>query len=90
MITGGPVPSRGVSAVTTQHTRWQRLLRDVFKILGPAQTGLPPYATPEEREAWQRGNAPLPPPRPAFPRRGAGGTSVSQGRKPVGRVELPG
>jgi len=47
------------------HTRWQSFLRDVFKLLGPAQTGLPPYPTPEEREAWQRANAPLPPPRPS-------------------------
>ena len=48
-----------------QHTRWQSFLRDIFRMLGPAQTGLPPYATPEEREAWRRANAPLPPPRPS-------------------------
>jgi hypothetical protein len=29
--------------------------------MGPAQTGLPPYATAEEREEYQRRNQPRPP-----------------------------
>ena len=38
------------------HTRWQRFVRFLFRFLGPAQTGLPPYATPAEREALRRGS----------------------------------
>ena len=41
-----------------KHTRWQRLIRDLYKLYGPAQTGVPPYATPEEREAWRLANLP--------------------------------
>jgi hypothetical protein len=26
----------------------------MWLLLGPAQTGVPPYATPEEREAWRQ------------------------------------
>src|SRR4051812_47969843 len=32
-----------------KHTRWQNFIRDMWLVLGPAQTGLPPYATAEER-----------------------------------------
>jgi hypothetical protein len=41
-----------------KHTWWQRLIRDLYKLYGPAQTGVPPYATPEEREAWRLANLP--------------------------------
>jgi hypothetical protein len=40
------------------HTRWQSFVRGLFKVFGPAQTGLPIYPTPEEREAWRLGNQP--------------------------------
>jgi hypothetical protein len=42
------------------HTRWQNFIREMWLILGPAQTGLPPYATPEERETWRLANLPQP------------------------------
>jgi hypothetical protein len=41
-----------------KHTPWQNFIRDLFMMFGPAQTGLPPYATPEEREAWRLANLP--------------------------------
>src|SRR3954453_13909448 len=41
-----------------KHTPWQNFIRDIFMMFGPAQTGLPPYATPEEREAWRLANLP--------------------------------
>src|SRR3954453_7216442 len=44
-----------------KHTPWQNFIRDLFMMFGPAQTGLPPYATPEEREAWRLANLPQPP-----------------------------
>ena len=31
---------------------WQRFYRFLWRFLGPAQTGLPPYATAEEREKY--------------------------------------
>src|SRR3954468_2975888 len=44
-----------------KHTPWQNFIRDLFMMFGPSQTGLPPYATPEEREAWRLANLPEPP-----------------------------
>src|SRR3954453_20634087 len=41
-------------------TRWQHFIREMWLVLGPPQTGLPPYATPEEREAWRLANLPQP------------------------------
>ena len=38
---------------------WQRFYRFLWRFLGPAQTGLPPYAT-EEREEYRRRNQPKP------------------------------
>jgi hypothetical protein len=35
-------------------TRGQRLVRLLFRVVGPAQVGLPPYATDEERERFER------------------------------------
>jgi hypothetical protein len=65
-------PSQDGPAQTPfKHTRWQALYRALFQVYGPAQTGLPPYATPEEREAWLRANPPQPQTRtPAPPKRG--------------------
>src|SRR3954454_22964835 len=48
------------------HTRWQNFIRDMWLVLGPAQTGLPPYATPQEREAWRLATLPQ---RPAAERK---------------------
>ena len=48
------------AAAPFKHTWWQRLIRDLYRLYGPAQTGLPPYATPEEREAWRIANRPEP------------------------------
>jgi len=39
---------------------WQRFYRFLWRFLGPAQTGLPPYATAEEREEYRRRNQPKP------------------------------
>jgi hypothetical protein len=39
---------------------WQRLYRVLWRFFGPAQTGLPPYATAEEREEHRRRNQPKP------------------------------
>jgi hypothetical protein len=39
---------------------WQRFYRFLWRFLGPAQTGLPPYATAEEREEYARRNQPKP------------------------------
>jgi hypothetical protein len=39
---------------------WQRFYRFLWRFLGPAQTGLPPYATEEEREEYRRRNQPKP------------------------------
>lgn len=50
-----PAPS---APVRFKHTRWQRFVRDVYQLYGPAQTGLPPYATPEERESWRLATVP--------------------------------
>jgi hypothetical protein len=44
-----------------EHTPWQRLYRFLFRFMGPAQTGLPPYATAEERAEHERGNRPRTP-----------------------------
>jgi hypothetical protein len=40
---------------------WQRVYRFLWRFYGPAQTGLPPYATEEEREAYRLRNQPKPP-----------------------------
>jgi hypothetical protein len=42
-------------------TPWQRFYRFLWRFMGPAQTGLPPYATAEEREEFRRRNQPRPP-----------------------------
>jgi hypothetical protein len=55
---GAPAPAPFV------HTWWQHTIRELFLTFGPAQTGLPPFPTPQEREDWRRANAPLPPPPP--------------------------
>src|SRR3954447_9669189 len=55
----GPAEEPAAPAPFT-HTRWQNFIRDMWLVLGPAQTGLPPYATPEEREAWRLANLPEP------------------------------
>jgi hypothetical protein len=41
-------------------TPWQRIYRFLWRFFGPAQTGLPPYATAEEREEYRRRNQPKP------------------------------
>jgi hypothetical protein len=40
---------------------WQRVYRILWRFFGPAQTGLPPYASAEEREEYRRRNQPKPP-----------------------------
>ena len=40
---------------------WQRVYRFLWRFFGPAQTGLPPYATTEEREEYRRRNQPKTP-----------------------------
>ena len=55
---GGDEDLARPAPVPFKHTRWQRLIRDLYKLYGPAQTGVPPYATPEEREAWRLANLP--------------------------------
>lgn len=42
-------------------TASQRAYRFLWRFMGPAQTGLPPYATPEEREEYRLGNQPRTP-----------------------------
>jgi hypothetical protein len=42
-------------------TAWQRFYRFLWKFLGPAQVGLPPYATAQEREEYERRNRPRTP-----------------------------
>ncbi len=37
-----------------EHTRWQRFYRFLYRFYGPAQTGLPPYPTAEERAEFER------------------------------------
>jgi hypothetical protein len=37
-----------------EHTWWQRIYRFLYRFYGPAQTGLPPYATAEERAEFER------------------------------------
>ena len=44
-----------------EHTPWQRFYRLLFRFFGPAQTGLPPYPTPEERAEYERRNQPRTP-----------------------------
>ncbi len=56
----GDETASGAGLPLRKHTRRQKIVRELFKFFGPAQTGLPPYATPAEREAWRRANAPLP------------------------------
>jgi hypothetical protein len=53
-----PGPPDG-TAPWAGHTRWQLFIRSLFSFLGPSQTGLPPYPTPEEREEHRRANAPV-------------------------------
>ena len=50
-----------------QHTFGQRLVRTLFVFFGPAQNGPPPYATPEELQAYREGVAPRTPTPPAAP-----------------------
>ncbi len=57
--TTDPGPGSGLAAgdaapAPFKHTRWQNFVRDMWLLLRPAQTGVPPYATPEEREAWRQ------------------------------------
>jgi hypothetical protein len=40
------------------HTRWQRVYRFLWRFLGPAKVGLPPYPTDEERAEYQARNQP--------------------------------
>jgi hypothetical protein len=47
--------------VSDQLNAWQRFYRFLWRFMGPAQTGLPPYATVEEREEFRRRNQPRPP-----------------------------
>jgi hypothetical protein len=54
-------PEETVAPAPYKHTRWQNFIREMWLILGPAQTGLPPYATPGEREAWRLANLPIAP-----------------------------
>ena len=73
-----------------KHTRWQRLIRDLYRLYGPAQTGLPPYPTPEEREAWRRANRPQPKERkPAPPPPGYQITEYRDGQGYVHRSLVP-
>ena len=44
-----------------EHTPWQRFYRVLFRVLGPAQTGLPPYPTAEERAEHEQRNQPRTP-----------------------------
>lgn len=44
--------------VPFKHTRWERFNRAMYRVFGPAQTGLPPYATPEERERFRLAHLP--------------------------------
>ena len=46
-----------------KHTLGQKIFRELFKAMGPAQVGPPPYATAEELEAYARQMAPPPPTR---------------------------
>ena len=73
-----------------QHTRWQRFVRELFKIYGPAQTGLPPYPTPAEREAWRQANAPkAKAPAPVAPLPGYQVTEYRDGQGYVHRSLVP-
>ena len=73
-----------------KHTRWQRLIRNLYQLYGPAQTGLPPYATPGEREAWRRANRPQPKERkPAPPPPGYQITEYRDGQGYVHRSLVP-
>jgi len=38
-------------SIASPHTRLQRIYRGLFRVLGPAQQGPPPYATEAEIEA---------------------------------------
>jgi hypothetical protein len=40
------------------HIRRQLFVRDMYQPFGPAHTGLPPHASPQERESWRLANAP--------------------------------
>lgn len=42
------------------HTRWQRFIRFLFRYMGPAQTGLPIYASPDERRVYEADRASRP------------------------------
>ncbi|MFN8074707.1 MAG: hypothetical protein U0Q15_04695 [Kineosporiaceae bacterium] len=50
---GAREPGDGAAANSRPHTRTQRLYRFLFRFYGPAQTGPPPYATPEEVRRWE-------------------------------------
>ena len=41
------------------HSRLQRIYRGLFKVLGPAQQGPPPYATAEELEEYRASMEPV-------------------------------
>ena len=57
-----------------QHTLGQRLFRTLFVFFGPAQSGPPPYATPEELQAYRDSIAP----RPAVARSAPAGYEVRE------------
>jgi hypothetical protein len=80
----------GAPSAPFKHTRWQKLIRSLFKLYGPAQTGLPPYATPQEREAWRQANRPQPKERkPAAPPPGYEITEYRDGQGYVHRSLVP-
>jgi hypothetical protein len=47
--------------MTEGRTVWQRFYRFLWRFLGPAQTGLPPYPTDAEREEYRARNQPRTP-----------------------------
>ncbi len=60
-------PKGAPTTSSRRHSLGQRIFRDLYGFMGPAQVGPPPYATPEELEAYAREMAPVPPTRKAPP-----------------------
>ena len=58
---------RSRAVPTSRHTIGQRIFRRLYRILGPATVGPPPYATPEELAAYEREMRPAPAPPVAPP-----------------------
>jgi hypothetical protein len=69
----------------------QRLVRGLFRIVGPAQVGPPPFATASERERHERDarSAPLPEPTRDAPMPGYQVTSYTDAHGTVHRSLVP-